>query len=345
MMQKTPLVLIGNSPSSGSTFLADLLDSSNLGASGPESGIFLQPSWNNWEEFKNSIEKTTVSKTYYRVKNFPVYNGLYGWGIDKNRLHQMIISSNSNAEFKALFSKRFLALRGKNENGTVFEKTPENMGNISSILLSETPFLVIHRNPIHVIKSLKRRGFSTYKALSTWMIDVAHYLKHEKNPLVRAISYEELLENPFKITSEIISFYSGNSESSEELQQRYENNSYRNYFAVRVESWENQEIGVSTPILKPFTKEDIKLLKRIQSARISKTAAKIYDVEPLTFKQIITRLKYDNLLPIVEKKETPSAMSLTTREKLKLSRKFAHGVKSGQLLATSWKSFYQPIKF
>lgn len=341
-MQKTPLVLIGNSPSSGSTFLADLLDSSSWAASGPESGIFLNTSLNEWSLLQSSIEKTTISKTYYRVKNFPVYKGLYGWGLDRTRLHEMYNRFETAKDFNKYFSQRFLALRGKKKEAVVFEKTPENIGNIEAILKSNTPFLVVYRNPLHVISSLKKRGFSTLKALTTWMIDIAHFLKHRENDLVTAIAYEDLIKNPFKITQSIIEKYSGKTEEQSTIEKQYQDNNYRNFFAVRVDSWDHQEIGASVPKLKPFTKEDQKLLSKIKEAKISIEAAEIYGIEPLSFSEIIEQLGYQDLLPTPLKEK--SNLKIKPSEKLKLSRKFAHGIKSGQLKPTDWNAFSQPVK-
>jgi len=73
--------LIGNSPSSGSTFLADLLDSSNYSACGEELGIFSNKHLYDFEQFKKNPKLKSNLYSLYFVRTYwhQDYFHLYGF--------------------------------------------------------------------------------------------------------------------------------------------------------------------------------------------------------------------------------------------------------------------------
>ena len=143
--------IVGCPPSSGSTFFADLLDSSTHTACGEEINIFSTKKFYDFHRFKKNILKRSLSSVYLYSEGINT-NILHQYGLDVPSLKELMRQSSSASEFGDLFSKHFLTLRGKNNQGVVFEKTPQNIICIESFLqeFKNSYFIFLVRNPVFV---------------------------------------------------------------------------------------------------------------------------------------------------------------------------------------------------
>ena len=116
------LGVIGNAPSSGSTTLSDLLDSTEFTLCGPEIMLFsnkeLLKKFKEANIFSNSVISTLyMSKLSVRSFRF------YSYGLNNDLLLEIIDRSKNLYEFIDNFTNFYRALRGKPEATLLFEKT------------------------------------------------------------------------------------------------------------------------------------------------------------------------------------------------------------------------------
>lgn len=150
------MIAMGNSPSSGSTFLADLLDSTPVSAVGPELNLFGLRQLYNFHNFKGSAFKDR-SMSLYKKRTLLYMNHLKKYGLDLEYFKEMVEQAESVEEFLYNFKVYYLSLRGKSENAILFEKSPLNSNGLDEYLnVFEKPFIHIVRDPLHVYLSLKK---------------------------------------------------------------------------------------------------------------------------------------------------------------------------------------------
>lgn len=236
--------LVGCAPSSGSTFFADLLDSSGQTACGEELNLFAMKRFYDFHKFKQKQNSKSLSSIYlYRESlNRDV---LHHYGLNESEFKRLVDSSESVDAFIREFTRYYLVLRGKCENGVVFEKTPQNIICIDRFLSScpESFFIFIVRNPLFVYDSMRRRGFTPYIALATWFIECSRYFHFRDHPRVLLVRYEDLVREPYKLTSNIFKRTAQINKLPEEIETYYKNNPYRKLFSIRMKSWQTKEIG------------------------------------------------------------------------------------------------------
>ncbi|MCK4882859.1 MAG: hypothetical protein KAR31_11720 [Candidatus Omnitrophica bacterium] len=92
------LCIIGNSPSSGSTLLADLLDSTNVSACGNELNLFSNKNIYNFTEFKKNIRRSSATFSVGRIRNTINVHRLYGYGLNEKEFVEFIKSSENLPE-------------------------------------------------------------------------------------------------------------------------------------------------------------------------------------------------------------------------------------------------------
>lgn len=241
------LALVGNAPSSGSTFLSDLLDCSPLSASGPELNLFSNPRLYDFQDYKRVPWQPGSSASVYAARNCIYPGELPAYGLDRAGFEKLVAECDSLDMFLSRFAERYLALRGKSLAATVFEKTPQNINAISHFLAAQTNswFVFALRNPVHVYASLLKRGFPRYIALITWLIDVAQYLPYRNHPRVITVRYEELVKEPFKVVSGILETTCGLTGLEEvAFMEQFRHNPYTQIYSGRVETWSVKDRGV-----------------------------------------------------------------------------------------------------
>jgi hypothetical protein len=292
------IVLIGNSPSSGSTLLADLLDSARHCACGEEIGLFSLKNLYDFNSFKkNPVCSSKLSSIYFSRATLRV-NDLHTYGLNFKEYIKLLDSSDSFESFCAIFSERFLALRGKPSNGIVFEKTPNNINCISEFLDSYSAgrFVFLVRNPVAVYRSLVRRGFARHLALLNWFIDTARVLPYINHPRLTILSYEELLRNPFETVSSLIEKLTASAVDPEDLRVRYENNRYRQLFAFRHSEWTAQGWGVQDgKAITEITDDESAQFALCSNLRVSSSYARMFKLSEAPFSEMLKEFGYERI--------------------------------------------------
>jgi len=255
--------LVGCSPSSGSTFLADLLDSSDQSACGEELNCFAVRALYDFDKIKKGRAIRSLSSIYlYReAVNADV---LHHYGLNTSDFMKIVQKSADINEFSKNFAGYYLALRGKNKEGVVYEKTPQNILCIAEFLENcpDSYFIFLVRNPLYVYDSMRRRGFTPYIAIATWFLECAKFFAYRDHPRVLLIRYEDLVKEPYACTSVIFQKTAGFRVLPDKIEQHYKDNIFRQLFSVRLKTWQTQKIGavvdcnqhkISAVILKEFS--------------------------------------------------------------------------------------------
>lgn len=91
--------LVGSVPSSGSTLLADLLDSTSFSVCGEETKIFANKNiYRDFEYYKNNIDrgfKLSFLHSYGKI----YFNFLHKYGLNLKEFKEILENSNSLKEF------------------------------------------------------------------------------------------------------------------------------------------------------------------------------------------------------------------------------------------------------
>jgi len=286
--------LIGNAPSSGSTLLADLLDSTPISACGPELEFFCNKNLYDFSKFK---QKPTISNIANLKSTgiYPQYQRLNSYGIKKDLLFNMINSSTDLNDFIDTFSNHFLDFRNKNKDGIVFEKTPQNINCIQEFLNQTNGyFIYITRNPIYVFNSLINRGWGSYIALGTWLITTAQYISYHNHPRVILVKYEELVKSPFKIVNSIIKKTSGIELSIDTIEKTFSENVYRKQYSTSIKSWgvNNEKGKVKNANEKKISNDRLEQFSLAYNMSINSSYSNHYSIPACSYNDLINQLGY-----------------------------------------------------
>lgn len=288
------LVLVGNAPSSGSTMLADLLDSTARTASGPELGMFATRYFYSWGA---NILRTSSSSCLYLRRCGLNPGVLHSYGLNRAGLLEMIRSSNSPVAFSERFARHFLILRGKDPEGVVFEKTPENVNCLEDFLrISDTSrFVHIARNPLYVASSLRKRGFPSFVALATWFVDVARYLPFASHPRVFSVRYEDLVQSPFPIVASIIAWASGRDIDPAAIEAGFSSNPYRELHETRIASWGSKGVGrIVNANTRSLPEEECAAMAAMLGVKIGRRYGRRFGLPEVSFAEVLRKLGYHN---------------------------------------------------
>ncbi len=288
------IVLIGNSPSSGSTLLADLLDSSRHSACGVELNLFSDRNIYSFEDYRDRGKRSSPASSIYVARNGLNFTRLYSYGLDIATFESIVARSQTVRAFAEQFACHFLALRGKDEGGVLFDKTPQNINCIPEFLASfpDSYFIHLVRNPLYVTSSLLKR-FSPFIALATWLVDVAKYYKYRALDRIILVRYEDLTETPFAIAAALIEKITGRAISPAELQSGYEKNQYRKIHSKKLTTWSITDYGVvGDANRKQLTDDELTFMSVLRNMRINDKYAKLFDVAPISFVEAVDGLGY-----------------------------------------------------
>lgn len=289
--------IIGNAPSSGSSFLADLLDSTPYSACGPEINIFSNKGIYNFGEYKKNIYQTSKTSTYCLLRNGTNFHRLYSYGLNIAEYKNLMNEANNLDKFIRSFAENFLALRGKNDDAIFFEKTPQNLNCLGEFLnhFKDSYFIHIVRNPIYVYPSLLKRGIPKYISLLTWLIDVAKYFKYKENSRVVLIKYEDLVEKPFKMASDLLKKISKKEVSESEIESGFKNNRYRKFHSKKISSWTIPQYGVVWDANKQkLNPEHLMDFSKLFNAKLNSTFANIFNLAEISFLDAVREFGYYN---------------------------------------------------
>ncbi|MBW2058334.1 MAG: sulfotransferase [Deltaproteobacteria bacterium] len=282
-------VAVGNAPSSGSTLLADLVDSLPFAVCGPETRLFAVRGY--FDDFKRMKRRgffSSRSPVVYEMRQQFLVSRLASYGFDRTGVGECLRRSGSLHEFCDLFFQRFAGFRGKRCT-VFFEKTPENIHCARLFLdyFEEGFFIHVVRNPLYVYKSLLRRGFLPYIAAGTWLIDEAAVCGLSEHPRFFTIRYEELVKKPFETVVGLLRRI-GMDFDPERLAELYRTNEYRRRFETRIESWSFKEFGrIGDANMTKVALEDLRALGSMMNAKVGTRYAREFSLPEVSFRDLV----------------------------------------------------------
>lgn len=293
-MIKNSFVAIGNSPSSGSTLLGDLLDSTTIGICGPELNLLTNKHlYKNYSQFQNNPVGFSQSSAIYSAVNSVNQNRLYAYGMNVSELQSLASQTGNAREFLDGFGYRYAVFRG-NPEATWFEKTPQNIG-IARKFLETFPdkfFIHIVRNPVYIAESLLRRGFSPGIAVFAWLIEVANLYNFTSDRLL-LVRYEELVSNPWNIVSDLVNTICKKNIDPNTIKENYESNEYRSAVSKKIKSWGVNQYGkiINANNRTPSPKT-LGLFRSALDWKISTVWANTYQLPEISYREAVEYYGY-----------------------------------------------------
>lgn len=226
------IVSIGGCPSSGTTLVADLIDSHNNFACGPELGFLsLTESYHSWDTVRKDILFTntyscvsgySAPRTFFNLKYLDTLQ------LDKYTLAYILSRSSTLEGFIQLYSSFRSHIRNKN----IFyfaEKTPGNICLASELLAiaSNSYFIYIARHPLSTLNSLIKRGYGFRQASWIWISQNSYYSDLISHPRCILVKYEDVVMNPFRVISNVIQAVIGTKVDPASIESNYYFNSFR----------------------------------------------------------------------------------------------------------------------
>jgi len=201
-------ILIGCSPSTGSSLLRRMLHRHSQIFCGSETALFAkQQLYLDWNKYKVRINRPSL----FGLSNAGWHN-LVGvqlgddYSCDKNQFRQLIKSCNTNfVDFAESLYRPIL----EETNKTVWlEKTPSNAFTLSLFLETFPQGKAIHivRHPLDAISSLYNRGMSLYNAVAVYLLNTSKALAIRDNENSYLIRYEDLVNEPEDEMRKLLAF-------------------------------------------------------------------------------------------------------------------------------------------
>lgn len=185
-------IMVGGSPSSGSTLLSVMLDSHPDILCGPELALFCHPGF--WRR------DLSIRCPGVRL----LYDHLDWYGTTSTRVHEML-SEYGPLEFLERFYGPIAARRGKT---LCAEKSPPNVYAMRDYLeaVPHGRCIVTMRDGRDVVCSLMRRGLSFHQALERWVWSSSQAMAVLSDQRVMLIQYADLVTSPRQTLSRLINF-------------------------------------------------------------------------------------------------------------------------------------------
>lgn len=343
------VALVGNAPSSGSTFLSDLLDCTGVSASGPELNLFSNSRLYDFSTYQLGPWRCGPSASAHTTRNCIFRNELPAYGLDAAGYERLVQESPDFVTFTQAFAGRFMALRGKSEAGVLFEKTPQNINAIGRYL-SASPdgwFIHIVRNPVHVYASLLKRGFPPWIALVTWLVDVAQFLPFSRHPRVLLVRYEDLVREPFRVIRDVLGTTCAMTGLTEEgFMTSYRDNAYTRLYSGRVDSWSVQQTGVVRDANRKAV--DPVVLARFAAGldlAVNPAYARAYGFPAIEFREALVELGYAETVDGMLKGVLPdrSALHPDAASQRMLGKKALYALATGLPSRAAIPSLLRPV--
>ncbi len=340
------IVAIGNAPSSGSTYLADLLDSLPFAVCGPELHLFSPQ--RHYQEFgawsRNGFGRSPSPACYATFGDRFGEWALAEYGFDREGVAALRRDSTGFVDFCHRFFCRYAKHRAKDAT-LFFEKTPENIHSSSAFLdlFSDSVFIHIVRDPLHVFRSLRRRRFGFYLAASTWLIDVAAAWALREHPRLVTVRYEDLVKDPADVLERLLGQL-GHSVAGLDIARLYRENSYRADRA-RLDSWAYSGYGAMGDANEAVvTEEDQAALALMSGLSINPAYAKLFGLPVVTLPEVAAYYGYD-----VESGDDSESSSTRVpgsgrdgRSIQRLAVKWAHDVARGNASLGDFGAYLRP---
>lgn len=260
-MQIERTVLIGGTPSSGSTLLSVMLDAHPEIHCGPEIGLLansalysadfrvtaqnlckrLQP--HEWQKNDALANLEAGFCPYALIDESNLAS--YGHSLD-SVLHLLSYCESVTSFLECLYMSAY----SRHGKAIWAEKTPSNLYAFEAFLnhFPAGRVLYVVRDPRAVIASLLKRGMSLRRAISIWLVEVAICERLSSHPRVLRVKYEDLVQDTVSTLHRVITFLNVAPEISTML--RYNETSDRINHDTTLKSLESWNANPTQPITK-----------------------------------------------------------------------------------------------
>jgi sulfotransferase family protein len=189
-------VLIGGSPSTGSSLLRQMLNRHSAMYCGPESRLFTHPAiFKKWNKVKHRLLRKPLltSPDIHLTRGVNLAGVEQGWS--SAELTALINESRDFKTFCEAYFSRSALLYGKQ---IWMDKTPSNVLSFEAFFNTWDEGHVVHitRDPLDIVASLIQRGLSLFLAVSRYLFNTAHALKCMDNANYVLLRYETLVTSP-----------------------------------------------------------------------------------------------------------------------------------------------------
>ncbi|NNF22472.1 MAG: sulfotransferase [Saprospiraceae bacterium] len=208
-------LLIGGSPSTGSSLLRRILNRHSKVFCGSETALFSKEElYEKWGK-----QSPRLFRKYFAGLRSAGWHHLRGiiidneYSISNEELKQLLYASNSFPDFAEVFYMKSM----KEESKMIWaEKTPSNVFCFNKFLKSFPGSKVIHivRNHEDTIASLINRGMHVYDACVIYLLNTTAGLEYINKPTCLTIQYENLVTDPGTIVPQLCQFMEIPFESS-----------------------------------------------------------------------------------------------------------------------------------
>ncbi len=196
-------ILIGGSPSTGSSLLRQILNRHSEINCAPETHLFCKPElYENWSSKKFQVQ-SLKSRSIHPKRGLET-SELH---VDNRLFKSLLRESESFQEFAQIFIKKFYADK---DCKYIAEKTPCNANCASQFLstFNDARFIHIVRNPYDAIASLILRGYDPVFATMRYLFNASHGLEVKNHENYFQIKYEDLVGNPKVELKKLFAFLS-----------------------------------------------------------------------------------------------------------------------------------------
>ena len=211
MTELSKFILIGGTPSSGSTLLSVILDSHPDICCGPETNVLAHPfiwghsvGWDLLNEMPKTLSDPLDGSTWARPSPY----GIDYWQQSENGLSKLISSVSRNNDIVQSLTMPLLQKTNKN---IACEKSPPNAYSIAAALQSRSDIKAIFtvRNFNHVARSLEKRGNTFEVAIVRWLSKVTMAINAQRRfgkQRVLIVRYEDLVKEPENEINKLLDF-------------------------------------------------------------------------------------------------------------------------------------------
>ena len=285
-------ILIGGSPSTGSSALVHILNRHPALLAGPETYLFMHPGlYTDWERHKTYLLKTSKfgglkSRGWFKMNGADLLQPFYGQSTTS--LLHLIAEADTFSHFAGAYFQSALQKAGAR---IWVEKSPSNALCFDHFLHIFPEGKVVHttRDPYDAIASLVARGLSPFSATAFYLINTAFAIKKAEDSRYHLLKYEEWVASPEKVLKPLL--------QSLGLKWRADLIRPEAGEEVRMEGWlHNEKAALSTRSIGRFyqltDEQQRHITCAVRQMRINPRYRKVYGLEVGSIQDLCAALGY-----------------------------------------------------
>lgn len=290
------LTLICCSPSSGSTFLADVIDSIPGVLCGPETNLFSNREFfekfpecqSHLQQHFSSPDWTTKRHSLFLRRTLAAY----GW------TQEQVLQDYRDAKDPADWIERLfrqITLPGASDAVWV-EETPRNIFSATAVRAWIPGCRLIHlvRHPVYVYASLRQsRGLAPATAMVVLMNNYLQGFNLPQDECCHRLRYEDLVAQPESTVDGICRFL-GLPPCGDRIHDLLRNNTFRRDFKRHAAGWSVKDFGTFRNANNPARIEAVAAeLRFLRDARLQPSLLRFYGLPDMSLREITGALGYD----------------------------------------------------